>query len=39
MPKKFNKATKKSLENLRDELAGDTDVIDRIINDAADRRK
>ena len=39
MPKKFNKATKKSLENLRDELAGDTDVIDRIINDAEDRRK
>ena len=39
MPKKFDKATKKSLEQLREGLSGKSDVIDRIIDDAEDRRR
>ncbi len=34
MPKKFDKLTKKSLEQLRDGLSGKKNVIDRIIDDA-----
>jgi hypothetical protein len=39
MPKKFDKATKKSLEQLREGLCGKSDVIDRIIDDAEERRR
>lgn len=38
MPKKFDKATKKSLDQLRENLAGAGDIIDRIIDDAEQRR-
>ena len=38
MPKKFDKATKKSLDELRGKLSGTSDIIDRIIDDAEDRR-
>ncbi len=38
MPKKFDKATKKSLDELRERLSGTDDIIDRIIDDAEDRR-
>ncbi len=38
MPKKFDKATKKSLDELREKLSGTDDIIDRIIDDAEDRR-
>ena len=38
MPKKFDKATKKSLDQLRENLAGAGDIIDRIIDDAEERR-
>ena len=38
MPKKFDKATKKSLDQLRNSLSGSKDVIDRIIDDASERR-
>ena len=39
MPKKFNKATKKSLESLRNELSGDRETLDRVIDDAEERRR
>ena len=38
MPKKFDKATRKSLEQLRGSLSGTKDVVDRIIDDASERR-
>ena len=38
MPKKFDKATKKALKELRGSLDGGDDIIDRIIDDADDRR-
>ena len=38
MPRKFNKATRKTLESIKDELAGGDDAIQRILDDAADRR-
>ena len=38
MPKKLDKATKKSLDQLRNSLSGTKDVIDRIIDDASERR-
>ena len=39
MPKKFDKKSKKSLEDLRDDLAGSKDLIDRVIDDAEERRR
>ena len=38
MPSKFDKGTKRSLDDLREKLAGSGDVIDKIIDDANDRR-
>ena len=38
LPKKFDKATKKSLEQLRDVLSGKMEIVDRIIEDASERR-
>ena len=38
MPKKIDKATKKTLETIRDSLNGSKDIIDKIIDDAEDRR-
>ena len=38
MPKKFDKSTKKSLEQLRESLSGNGDLIDRVIDDAEERR-
>ena len=38
MPNKFDKGTKKVLESIRDNLDGKTDLIDKIISDAKDRR-
>ena len=38
MPRKFNKATRKTLESIKDELAGGDDAIQRILDDALDRR-
>jgi hypothetical protein len=38
MPKKFDKGTKKALEDLRLNLDGKTDIMDKIIGDAKDRR-
>ena len=38
MPKKFDKSVKKSLEEIREQLSGASDVIDRILDDAEDRR-
>ena len=38
MPKKIDKATKKTLETIRDSLNGSKDIIDKIIHDAEDRR-
>ena len=38
MPKKFDKSTKKSLEQLRGSLSGAKNVIDRIMDDASERR-
>ena len=38
MPKKFDKGTKKALESLRLNLDGKTDIMDKIIADAKDRR-
>ena len=38
MPNKFDKGTKKVLESIRDNLDGKTDLIDKIISDANDRR-
>jgi len=39
MPKKFDKSTKKSLEQLRESLTGNGDLIDRVIEDADERRR
>ena len=39
MPKKFDKATKKSLDELRESLAGSGDMVDRIVDDAEERRR
>tara|TARA_B100000700_G_scaffold322199_1_gene423139 strand:- start:2 stop:1126 length:1125 start_codon:yes stop_codon:yes gene_type:complete len=39
MPKKFDKATKKSLDEMRESLAGSGDMVDRIIDDAEERRR
>ena len=39
MPKKFDKSTKKSLEELRESLSGNGDLIDRVIDDAEERRR
>ncbi len=39
MPNKFDKATKKSLDELRESLAGSGDMVDRIIDDAEERRR
>lgn len=39
MPKKFDKATKKSLEQLRENLNGKGDIVDRVIDDAESRRR
>ena len=39
MPKKFDKATKKSLEQLRENLNGKGDIVDRVIDDAESRRQ
>ena len=39
MPKKFDKATKKSLDEMRESLAGSGDMVDRIIDDAEGRRR
>ena len=38
MPKKFDKSVKKSLEEIREQLSGASDVIDRILDDAEERR-
>ena len=38
MPAKFDKGTKRSLDDLRDKLSGSGDIIDKIIDDANDRR-
>ena len=38
MPKKFDKSTKKSLDALRNSLSGSGDIIDRVIDDAEERR-
>ena len=38
MPRKIDKATKKTLETIRDSLNGSKDIIDKIIDDAEDRR-
>ncbi len=38
MPKKFDKGTKKQLEELRDSLSGSGDLIDHILDDARYRR-
>jgi len=38
MPSKFDKGTKRSLDDLRDKLSGSGDIIDKIIDDANDRR-
>ena len=38
MPKKLDKGTKKTLETLRDSLNGGRDIIDKIVEDAEDRR-
>ena len=38
MPTKLDKGTKKTLETLRDSLNGKKDIIDKIIEDADDRR-
>ncbi len=39
MPSKFDKGTKKSLDSLREKLAGSGDIVDKIIDDAKDRRR
>ena len=39
LPRKFDRGTKKALEELRDKLSGNKEVIDRIIDDANDRRR
>ena len=39
MPKKFDKSTKKSLDQLRDSLNGSGNIIDRVTNDAEERRR
>jgi len=38
MPKKFDKSVKKSLEEIREQLSGASDIIDRILDDAEERR-
>ena len=38
MPKKFDKGTKRALEDLRQNLDGRTEMMDKIIADAKDRR-
>ena len=38
MPTKLDKSTKRELENLRDSLNGKSDIIDKIIDDAEERR-
>jgi hypothetical protein len=38
MPRKFDKGTRKSLEELRQNLDGKTDLMDKIIADAKERR-
>jgi len=39
LPKKFDKSTKKSLEELREKLSGNGNVVDKIIDDAEQRRR
>ena len=39
MPKKLDKSTKKSLEQLRESLSGNGDLVDRVIHDADERRR
>ncbi|MBT4066316.1 MAG: DnaJ domain-containing protein [Euryarchaeota archaeon] len=39
MPKKFDKGTKKALDELRSKLGGSEDIIDKITDDADDRRR
>ena len=39
MPKKLDKATRKVLEGLRENLNGKDDIVDKIIEDAEDRRR
>ncbi len=39
MPKKLDKATRKVLEGLRDSLNGKDDIVDKIIEDAQNRRR
>ena len=39
LPRKFDRGTKKALEELRNKLSGNKEVIDRIIDDANDRRR
>tara|TARA_B110000495_G_C22387089_1_gene249286 strand:- start:51 stop:479 length:429 start_codon:yes stop_codon:yes gene_type:complete len=39
MPKKFDKGTKKSLDELRSKLNGSGDIVDKIIEDADERRR
>ena len=38
IPTKFDKSTKKSLDALRNSLSGSGDIIDRVIDDAEERR-
>jgi len=38
MPKKIDKATKKILESISQELNGKKDIVDKIIEDAEERR-
>jgi len=38
MPSKFDKGTKRTLDDLRDKLSGSGDIIDKIIDDANERR-
>ena len=39
MPKKLDKATRKALEGLRESLNGKVDIVDKIIEDAENRRR
>ena len=39
MPKKFDKATRKVLEGLRESLNGKDDIVDKILEDAENRRR